>query len=115
MTLPPVQQIRDRRNPLQTDLLCSKIGAELQHDRHIGLFTKTYNTTVNQVRYTIDRIIFTYSPRISLMAYPTKDKTINDSASWIEMRYNHVRLHSALQYRAPNKVERELLDLTKTA
>ena len=31
------------------------------------------------------------------------------------MRYNHVRLHSALQYRAPNKVERELLDLTKTA
>ena len=49
------------------------------------------------------------------MAYPTKDKTINDSASWIEMRYNHVRLHSALQYRAPNKVECELLDLTKTA
>ena len=41
------------------------------------------------------------------MAYPTKDKTINDSASWIEMRYNHVRLHSALEYRAPNEAERE--------
>ena len=28
---------------------------------------------------------------------------------------SHVRLHSALEYRTPNEVERELLELTKAA
>ena len=49
------------------------------------------------------------------MVYPTKDKAIKDIASWIELTYNHVRLHSALGYRTPNEVESELLDLTKAA
>ena len=53
--------------------------------------------------------------RVHRMVYPTKDKAIKDIASWIELTYNHVRLHSALGYRAPNEVEREFLDLTKTA
>ena len=53
--------------------------------------------------------------RVHRMVYPTKDKAIKDIASWIELTYNHVRLHSALGYRAPNEVERELLNLTKAA
>ena len=53
--------------------------------------------------------------RVHRMVYPTKDKAINDIASWIELRYNHVRLHSALGYRTPDEVESELLNLTKAA
>ena len=53
--------------------------------------------------------------RVHRMVYPTKDKAIKDIASWIELTYNHVRLHPALGYRAPNEVERDFLDLTKAA
>lgn len=44
------------------------------------------------------------------MVYPTKNKAISDIASWIELKYNHVRFHSVLGYRTPNEVEREFLD-----
>jgi len=53
--------------------------------------------------------------RVHRMVYPTKGKAISDIASWIELIYNHVRLHSALGYRTPNEVERELMNLTKAA
>ena len=49
------------------------------------------------------------------MVCPMKDKAIKDIASWIELRYNHVRLHSALGCRTPNEVEQEFLGLTKAA
>ena len=49
------------------------------------------------------------------MVYPTKDKAMNDIASWIELRYNRTRLHLALGYRTRNEVEREFLGLKKAA
>ena len=51
--------------------------------------------------------------RVLRMVHPTKDKTVNDIAPWIEPKYNHVRLHSALGYRTSNETESEFMDLTK--
>ena len=53
--------------------------------------------------------------RVYLMVYPTKDKAMNDIASWVELRCNHTRLYSALGHHTPNEVESELLDLKKAA
>ena len=53
--------------------------------------------------------------RVHRMVYPTKDKAINDIASWIELRYNRTRLHSTLGYRTPNEAENDFLGLKKAA
>ena len=53
--------------------------------------------------------------RVHRIVYPTKDKAIKDITSWVELTYNHVRLHSSLGYRIPDEVERELPSLTKAA
>ena len=42
------------------------------------------------------------------MVYPTRRKAINDVASWIELIYNHARLHSALGYRTQGEAEHDL-------
>ena len=53
--------------------------------------------------------------RVHRMVYPTKDKAVKDIASWIELRYNRTRLHSALGYRTPDEAESEFLGLKKAA
>ena len=53
--------------------------------------------------------------RVHRMVSPTKDKAVSDIASRIELRYSHVRLHSALGYRTPNEAESDFLDLKKAA
>ena len=45
--------------------------------------------------------------RVHRTVYPTRQRAIRDIARYIELRYNQKRLHSALQYRTPNEVERE--------
>ena len=68
----------------------------------VGAWAESFNATLK-------------NERVHRMVYPTKDKAVGDIASWIELRHNHVRLHSALGYRTPNETEHELLGLTKAA
>jgi len=42
--------------------------------------------------------------------YPTRKKAREDIARYIELRYNRVRLHSALDYRTPQEAHDEYLD-----
>lgn len=44
--------------------------------------------------------------RVHRTAYPTREHAYRDIARYIELRYNHKRLHSGLGYCTPNEVER---------
>jgi putative transposase len=48
--------------------------------------------------------------RVHRTAYPTRKKAKDDIARYIELRYNQVRLHSALGYRTPQEVHDEYLN-----
>ena len=48
--------------------------------------------------------------RVHRTVYPTRKKAKEDIARYIELRYNRVRLHSALGYRTPQEVHDEYLN-----
>jgi putative transposase len=48
--------------------------------------------------------------RVHRTAYPTRKKAREDIARYIELRYNRVRLHSALGYRTPQEALSEYLN-----
>ncbi len=48
--------------------------------------------------------------RVHRTVYPTRAHAVKDVARYIELRYNQKRLHSALDYRTPNEVERAWYD-----
>lgn len=45
--------------------------------------------------------------RVNRTVYPTREHARIDISRYIELRYNQIRLHSALGYRTPNEVENE--------
>ena len=48
--------------------------------------------------------------RVHRTVYPTRKKAMEDIARYIELRYNRMRLHSALGYRTPQEVHDEFLN-----
>ena len=53
--------------------------------------------------------------RVYRTQYPTREHARKDIARYIELRYNPIRLHSAIGYRTPNEVESEWLDQMEAA
>lgn len=47
--------------------------------------------------------------------YPTREHAVRDITRYIELRYNQIRLHSALGYRTPNEAEQAWRDTSQAA
>lgn len=43
--------------------------------------------------------------RVNRTEYPTRERARTDITTYIELRYNQIRLHSGIDYRTPNEVE----------
>ena len=53
--------------------------------------------------------------RVHRTVYPTRKKAHDDIARYIEIRYNRMRLHSALGYRTPQEIHDEYLSMQAAA
>lgn len=53
--------------------------------------------------------------RVNRTEYPTREHARKDIIGYIELRYNHIRLHSGIDYRTPNEVESEWFDQNNAA
>ena len=53
--------------------------------------------------------------RVNRTEYPTREHARKDIISYIELRYNQIRLHSGIDYRTPNEVESEWFEQNKAA
>ena len=53
--------------------------------------------------------------RVHRTVYPTRKKARDDIARYIEIRYNRMRLHSALGYRTPQEAHDEYLSMQAAA
>ncbi|MGX6513346.1 integrase core domain-containing protein [Rhodococcus pyridinivorans] len=52
---------------------------------------------------------------VNRTVYPTRKHAIVDVTSWIELRYNRIRLHSGLGYQTPDEVEAAWFEQTRAA
>ncbi|GLZ43743.1 hypothetical protein Acsp05_73670 [Actinokineospora sp. NBRC 105648] len=53
--------------------------------------------------------------RVHRVRYPTREDARRDITRYIELRYNQIRLHSALGYRTPNEVESDWINQNQAA
>jgi len=53
--------------------------------------------------------------RVYRTSYPTREHARIDITSYIELRYNQIRLHSALGYMTPNEVEQNWISEHRAA
>jgi transposase InsO family protein len=53
--------------------------------------------------------------RVHRTEYPTREHARKDIVSYIELRYNQIRIHSGIDYRTPNEVESEWFERNQAA